>query len=80
MKSLCPNLGIIVLQHPYSPCPLGFKSQMLLSKDVGLGVDAVMSVDIEPSIGKAAIGVFDKMPDEGAYIVGEIYLLTYQYC
>lgn len=69
IDNVCPVPGVV----PHAPSSngyrLGFKSQML-SKDVGLGVDAANSVGINPSIGNAAVAVFDKMFDEGNYKVG----------
>lgn len=71
---VCPVPGVVAHAPSSNGYRLGFKSQML-SKDVGLGVEAALGVGIEPSIGKAAIAVFDKMADEGTFAVRQIVSL-----
>ncbi|KAF2815576.1 putative 3-hydroxyisobutyrate dehydrogenase [Mytilinidion resinicola] len=57
---VCPVPGVVPHAPSSNGYKLGFKAQML-SKDVGLGIEAANSVNIKPSIGEAAIAVFDQV-------------------
>lgn len=67
--NVCPVPGVVAHAPSSNDYKLGFKAQML-SKDVGLGVDAARSVGIKPSIGEAAIAVFDMVGKDERCIVG----------
>lgn len=79
IDNVCPVPGVVPHAPSSNDYRLGFKSQML-SKDVGLGVDAAVSVGIEPSIGNAAIALFEKMSNEGTYFVCQTVTATLQHC
>ncbi|KAH7242854.1 hypothetical protein MRS44_002079 [Fusarium solani] len=57
---VAPVPGVVPHAPSSNNYKLGFKSQML-PKDVGLGVDAARSVGIVPTIGEAAMTVFEKV-------------------
>lgn len=78
LDNVCPVPGVVSHAPSSNDYRLGFKSQML-SKDVGLGVDAATSVDVEPSIGSAAIAVFNRMTEDGGYTVGVTISYDHQY-
>ncbi|KXJ87805.1 putative 3-hydroxyisobutyrate dehydrogenase [Microdochium bolleyi] len=54
-----PVPGVVPHAPSSNGYKLGFKTQML-TKDVGLGVDAARSVGVTPSIGEAALDVYRK--------------------
>ena len=58
LDNVCPAPGVIAHAPSSNGYRLGFKTQML-SKDIGLAIDAARSVGIKPTIGEAAITVFD---------------------
>lgn len=66
--NVCPVPGVVPHAPSSNDYKLGFKAQML-SKDVGLGVDAANSVGVKPSIGEAAIRVFDQVGQDERCIV-----------
>lgn len=68
MDNVCPVPGVVAHAPSSNGYALGFKAQMM-SKDVGLGVNAANSVGIEPTIGKAAIAVYDEMAKDDICIV-----------
>lgn len=65
---VCPVPGVISHAPSSNGYKLGFKAQML-SKDVRLGVEAANSVNIKPSIGEAAVAVFDQVGKDERCIV-----------
>ncbi|KAH6976465.1 6-phosphogluconate dehydrogenase [Ilyonectria sp. MPI-CAGE-AT-0026] len=64
---VCPVPGVVAHAPSSNNYKLGFKSQMLV-KDVGLGVDAARSVDIKPTIGEAAMKVYEKVAVDERFI------------
>ncbi|KAM5349586.1 hypothetical protein ACJ41O_006091 [Fusarium nematophilum] len=51
-----------------------FMADHMLVKDVGLGVEAARSVGIAPTIGEAAMTVYEKMAEDEEYIVSKSLL------
>jgi 3-hydroxyisobutyrate dehydrogenase len=76
---VCPVPGV----NPSAPSSnnyrLGFKAQMLV-KDVGLGVNAAQSVGITPSIGDAAMRVFEKVAVDEKCIVSRLAQMLSSVC
>lgn len=74
---VCPIPGVVPHAPSSNDYRLGFKAQMLV-KDVGLGVDAAKSVNIKPSIGEAAMQVYDKVAiDEGCIVSGVTFFFFF---
>ncbi|OAL42549.1 6-phosphogluconate dehydrogenase C-terminal domain-like protein [Pyrenochaeta sp. DS3sAY3a] len=67
LDHVCPVPGFIPHAPSSNGYALGFKSQML-SKDVGLGVNVAKSVNIKPSIGEAAMQVYEKPGKDERFI------------
>lgn len=68
LENVCPAPGVVPHAPSSNNYKLGFKAQML-SKDVGLAVDAARSVGLEPVVGDAALDVFNLLGKEERFRV-----------
>ncbi|KAF2099882.1 6-phosphogluconate dehydrogenase C-terminal domain-like protein [Rhizodiscina lignyota] len=66
LHHVCPVPGVVPTAPSSNGYRLGFKAQML-SKDVRLAADAARSVGLQPTIGDAALSVFDRLGMDERY-------------
>lgn len=59
LDNVCPVPGVVDHAPSSNNWKLGFKTQMFI-KDISLGIDAARLVDLEPTMARAALAVFEK--------------------